>query len=194
MVWLNYSINNWQTYTVVDITQDQRYLFNETILKYGQLYQWKIGFNDSAGNIGVSSEFNFSVIDSYSPDVIQPATQSISSPEFNGTVITSIIVDEEMDASGIDTVWINFTSNNWNSFTVVNITSSQSYTFNETVLSYNQIYHWRIGFNDTSGNTGLSQEFSFTVIDSSPPDIESSPTQTTSNPEFNGTVIASNSR
>ena len=41
----------------------------------------------------------------------------------------------------------------------------ESFNFTDDMLEYNQIYKWRIGYNDSAGNMGVSEEFSFQVID-----------------------------
>ncbi|MHA1966508.1 MAG: hypothetical protein ACW964_01775 [Candidatus Hodarchaeales archaeon] len=191
MVWLNYTLDDWQSFIVADITSTQSFNFTDTMLEYDQTYKWIIGYNDSAGNMGNSSEFSFTVIDSYAPHIELPAVQSTSTPEFNGSVISSIQIIEPTDASGLDTVWINYTIDNWLTYVIANISEFQTYTFIDSMLSYNQFYRWKIGFNDTTGNVDYSQELNFTVIDSYKPDILEIATQSTDNPEFNDSVISS---
>jgi hypothetical protein len=190
-VWINYTINNWDTYTVVNISQTQNFTFNHTIISSGQIYHWIIGYNDTVGNIDFSEEFLFTVIDSYAPDVDEAATQSKSNPEYNETVEISISVSEPINAARIDTIWLNYTTNDWITFTIVNITNTQEYTFVSAMLKYDQIYQWIIGYNDTAGNTGYSNELTFLVIDSFAPDVITPASQTTATPEFNGSVVAS---
>ncbi|MFX0183931.1 MAG: right-handed parallel beta-helix repeat-containing protein [Candidatus Hodarchaeota archaeon] len=185
MVWINYTSNGWQNYTVVDISSSQSYTFSEALLRFGQFYQWKIGFNDTAGNIAFSEMLSFTVIDSYYPDINELADQTTDTPEYNGSVVVSINVTEPVDASGLDTVWINYTTDNWITYDIMDITLLQVYTFNETILEFNQVYKWLIGFNDTEGTAAFSKEFSFTVIDSYSPDVIETPNQTTSTPDYN---------
>jgi hypothetical protein len=187
-IWLNYTTNNWTDFLVIDISLTESFIFNDSLLRYNQIYQWLIGFNDSIGNVGYTNEFIFTVIDSYAPDVELPANQSTSTPEFNGTVATSISVFEPEDAAGLDDVWINYTMDDWATFTIINITKFQMFTFLGDVLEFNQIYKWVIYYNDTVNNIATSEEFSFTVVDSYAPDVDVTPTQSTASPEFNGTV------
>ncbi|MFX1512151.1 MAG: hypothetical protein ACFFCQ_06165, partial [Promethearchaeota archaeon] len=187
-VWLNYTSTNWRSFSVIDITATQNYIFTANLLSYGQTIQWLIGYNDTAGNAAYSNEKSFVVIDTYAPDINREAEQTTQTPEFNGTVVVSIGVSEPIDASGVDMVWLNYTLTNWSSFSVVNITGIQNYTFTEDMLDYGEIYHWFIGYNDTAGNTAKSREFSFTVVDSYAPDIKVAAYQTTTAPEFNDTV------
>ncbi|MFX1249445.1 MAG: right-handed parallel beta-helix repeat-containing protein, partial [Promethearchaeota archaeon] len=187
-IWINYTTNNWLIYTIQDITGTQNFTF--TSLVYGQAYNWIIGYEDIAGNIGYSTKFSFTVVDSYVPDVIEPASQTPSPPyEFNDTVIASINVKEPIVASGLHKIWINYTLDSWATYTVKEITETQNYAF--TYLVYGQTYNWTIGYNDTVGNTGYSNEFSFTVVDNYAPDVLAAASQTTMTPEFNDTVIVS---
>ncbi|MHA2245493.1 MAG: right-handed parallel beta-helix repeat-containing protein [Candidatus Hodarchaeales archaeon] len=190
-VWINYTTNNWVTFTVENITLTQSYTFSKEILTYGQFYRWKIGYNDIAGNSASSEELSFSVIDTYTPDLITSATQTTTTPEYNGTVVASITVSEPGDASGIDTVWIKYSFDNWATSTIANITETQTFSFTDSILFYNQTYQWVIFYNDTSGNTASSEEISFSVFDTYTPDLITSATQTTTTPEYNGTVVAS---
>ncbi|MFX1248746.1 MAG: right-handed parallel beta-helix repeat-containing protein [Promethearchaeota archaeon] len=190
-VWINYTIDNWNNFLVINITETQTFIFTDTNLEYGQIYRWIIAYNDTAGNFATSNEFTFTVIDSYSPDVSITPSQTTSTPDYNGTVIASIVVAEPSDAAGIDTIWINYTSNNWQSFTVANISKTQYYTFNESLLVFGQTFQWIIGYNDSIGNYAISSEFSFVVIDSYAPDVEIKPVQTDSTPEFNGSTSVS---
>ena len=141
------------------------------MLSYSQTYLWIFGFNDSYGNQAFSMESTFFVEDNFAPDVESPPTQTISNPEYNGSVTISIKVNETSDAAGIDKVWVNFTSDNWNTYTLVDITQTQSFTFNESILVFNQTYLWFIGYNDTVSNIAYSEEFTFIVIDDYSPDI-----------------------
>ncbi|MFW9779956.1 MAG: hypothetical protein ACFFE8_13960 [Candidatus Heimdallarchaeota archaeon] len=190
VVWINYSFDDWTSYIIFDITQGQSFVFTQDLLEYGKIYRWVIGFNDTAGNADYSEEYSFLVVDSYAPDVETAASQSTSNPEFNGTVVVSINVTEAIDASGVDTVWINYTSDNWNTFSFITITATQSFTFTENMLRFNQEYRWIIGCNDSAGNIGKTSEFYFFVVDSYAPDVLNPADQTTISPEFNGTVMA----
>ncbi|MHA1966506.1 MAG: hypothetical protein ACW964_01765, partial [Candidatus Hodarchaeales archaeon] len=107
-VWLNYTINEWGTFTVIDITSTQSFTFPSEILEYSQIYKWIISFNDTEGNIGTSEENTFSVVDNYAPDLIVPASQTENFPEFNGSVTVEIKINETNDASGIYLIWINY--------------------------------------------------------------------------------------
>jgi hypothetical protein len=188
MVWINFTTNNWATYTIKDITPTQNYAF--TSLVYSQTYNWTIGYNDTAGNTGYSTEFSFTVVDTFTPDTVITANQNTTTPEFNETVIVSINITEPINASGLHKVWINYTINNWASYTIKDITPTQNHTF--TSLVYGQTYNWTIGYNDTVGNTGYSTEFFFTVVDSYAPDVIETANQTPSPPyEYNDTVVAS---
>ncbi|MHA2247985.1 MAG: right-handed parallel beta-helix repeat-containing protein, partial [Candidatus Hodarchaeales archaeon] len=186
-VWINYTTNNWVSSIVKEITPTQNYSFTQLI--NGQIYNWTIGYNDTLGNTGNSAEFSFTVVDNYAPDVVIAAIQNTTTPEFNETVLVSINVTEPINASGLHKVWINYTLDNWDSFTVKEITPTQNYSFANLV--YGQIYNWTIGYNDTVGNTGYSNQFSFTVADNYPPDIVIAATQNTTTPEFNETVLVS---
>jgi hypothetical protein len=186
-IWINYTIDNWVTYTIEDITGTQDYTFN--YLVYGQTYNWTIGYNDTFGNTGNSTEFSFTVVDSYAPDVVEIGSQNTTTPEFNETVIVSINVTEPINASGLHKVWINYTTNNWITNTIKDITLTQNYTF--TSLVYGQTYNWTIGYNDTVGNTDYSAELSFTVVDTFAPDIIIAANHNTTTPEFNEIVMVS---
>jgi len=190
-VWINYTMNDWTTVTIVEITGTQLFIFSDTMLEYGQMYKWIIYYNDTAGNEGRSEVFSFTVVDSFEPDIEIPMSQSTTSPEFNDTVYTSITVTEPFDASGLDNVWINYTNDNWVTFFIENITSTQSFSFNASLLRYGQIYHWVIGYNDSAGNVGYSDVFTFIVVDTYAPDVETYASQTTTTPEFNSSVVVS---
>ena len=155
----------WMT-TVIDITATQNYTFTADMLEVGQVYRWFMSYNDTLGNTATSSIFSFRIQDTAAPDVIEDPAQSTNVPEYNETVVISIRVEEDPDAEGLDTVWLNYTTTDWNTFKIINITSTQNYTFSADMLFYGQVYQWIIGFNDTAGNTGYTIDFSFTVVNS----------------------------
>jgi hypothetical protein len=184
MVWLNYTLDNWQTFTLAEITLTQFFNFTDTMLEYNQTYHWVIGYNDTVGKIGWSSEFNFTVKDTHTPTVIKSADQLTGDPEYDSFNNISISVIEPDDASLVDMVWLNYTLDDWLSFTIVDITSTQSFNFTDTMLEYDQTYKWVIGFNDTAGNIGWSSEFTFTVKDNQIPILITPASQQTDSPEY----------
>ena len=170
-IWLNYTNDNWISFSVVNITETGSFTFTDVELEYNQDYYWKMAYNDSEGNTGYSEIISFLVSDSYAPDVTTEATQTTSTPQYNGSIQVSIIVNETIDASGVAVVWLNYSNNNWLTHTVTDITQEQQYTFTESMLEYNQFYQWIIGFNDSAGNVGSTSEFNFTVTDYYAPDV-----------------------
>jgi hypothetical protein len=170
-VWINYSTNNWATYTIKDITLTQNYTFS--FLVYDQTYNWTIGYNDTAGNIDYSLEFSFTIVDTFVPYVVIAANQNTTTPDFNESIMVSINVTEPTNASGL-------TTNNWATNTIKDITLTQNHTF--TSLVYGQTYNWTMGYNDTVGNTGYSTELSFTVADTFAPDVVIAANQNTTTP------------
>jgi hypothetical protein len=78
-----------------------------------------IWYNDTEGNIGWSAEFPFTVRDTQAPTVVKQANQTTENPEYDKFNNISISVVEPDDASQVDKVWLNYTLDNWQTFTVV---------------------------------------------------------------------------
>ncbi|MFX1513441.1 MAG: NosD domain-containing protein, partial [Promethearchaeota archaeon] len=75
-------------------------------------------------------------VDLTAPQVQTAPNQTTYTPDYNDTVTVSITVSEPANAAGLDMVWLNYTTNIWVTFTVVNITETQTYTFNAGLLEY----------------------------------------------------------
>jgi hypothetical protein len=163
---LFYQVDN-GLWTVLDITTLRNHTFTSNIFAYGQVYKWYLQINDTAGNLNTTGIHSFTVVDNTSPTYTNP-TQTNSNIGYDETNTVEVNVIEPIQASGIETILLNYQVNN-GSWIVVDISDASSYTFTADILSYGQVYDWYFWFNDKAGNSNLTAIQSFTIIDTSAP-------------------------
>jgi hypothetical protein len=154
-IYFYYKEENSSEWQRVLITENQSFLFDASLLTYGQVWEWYFWYNDTAGNSDSTSVMSYMVQDfeppSYS-DMNQ--TDDLLTAGENNTV--SIHVWESEDASGISQVWINYRHESQEEvgieWTMKDITESLSYTFYYNDL-LNGTYYWFFEIVDNAGNT-----------------------------------------
>jgi hypothetical protein len=186
-IWLYYQIDG-GSWIKVNVTESSNYTFTADMLKYNQTYDWYFWFNDTAGNWGQTPITTFIVIDT-TPLTYSNLQQTSSSPEYDETNTVSVTINEPVNASGLDSIWLYYQIDG-GSLIDVNVTETSSYTFTANMLKYNQTYDWYFWFNDTAGNWDQTPIISFTVNDTTTPTY-SNLQQTTTNPEYDGSNTVS---
>ncbi|MFX0173804.1 MAG: right-handed parallel beta-helix repeat-containing protein, partial [Candidatus Hodarchaeota archaeon] len=156
-IYIYFRVDN-QTWQKELITETQNYVFNGSILSYGQFWQWYLWYNDTVGNYASTGIFNFTVQDYTAPSYSQiTQTNELINPGENNTV--SLVAFEPEDASGIKTIYLCYTKDpQMNSWTKEDITSEKSFTFTIEYLvgryadDINGIYYWWFELADEAGN------------------------------------------
>jgi hypothetical protein len=179
-IWLHYQIGGGLLSTI-NVTETSSYTFTANMLKFNQTYEWYFGFNDSAGNWAQTPIHTFTVNDTTIP-TYSNLQQTTANPEYNETNTVSVTVNEPLNASGVDTIWLHYQIDG-GALTQINVTGSSSYVFAANILKYNQTYEWYFWFNDTAGNWDQTPENTFTVNDTTTPTY-SNLQQTTASPEY----------
>ncbi|MFX0172318.1 MAG: right-handed parallel beta-helix repeat-containing protein, partial [Candidatus Hodarchaeota archaeon] len=165
-IWLFYRIDS-GTWIQINVTETSSYTFTSNMLKFNQAYDWYFWFNDTAGNSNQTISSTFTIIDITAPTYTD-LNQSNPTSEYNETNTVSVTVNEPVNASGIDSIWLYYRIDD-GSWIQINVTETSSYTFTANMLKYDQIYNWYFWFNDTAGNTNQTTINSFTVIDTIAP-------------------------
>ncbi|MFX0150110.1 MAG: hypothetical protein ACFFAJ_04975, partial [Candidatus Hodarchaeota archaeon] len=171
-----------------NVTSTSNYTFHNNILAYNQNYEWYFWFNDTAGNSNQTSLNSFIVIDTTAP-TYSGLSQTNPTPEYDEANTVSIIVNEPINASGVDSIWLYYRIDG-GTWIQINVTESSSYTFTANMLKYDQTYDWYFWFNDTAGNNNQTFSNTFTVTDTTAPTY-SGLNQTNPTPEYNETNIVS---
>jgi hypothetical protein len=186
-IWLHYQIDG-DSLRMVNVTESSSFTFTASILKYNQTYEWYFWFNDTAGNWAQTPVTTFTVNDTISPTYSE-LQQTTASPEYDETNTVSVSVNEPVNASGVDTIWLHYQIDG-GSLRMVNVTESSSFIFTANMLKYNQMYDWYFWFNDTAGNWAQTPITTFTVNDTTTPSY-SDLQQTTVSPEYDGSNTVS---
>jgi hypothetical protein len=155
-VYIFYRVDN-QTWRKTLITETQKYVFNASILSYGQFWEWFLWYNDTVGNRAQTEINNFTVQD-YTPPSYSQITQTneLIKPRENNTV--SLVASEPEDASGIKTIYLCFTKDpQKRSVNKEDITSERKFSITPEYLSsiyedINGIYYWWFEIVDEAGN------------------------------------------
>lgn len=187
-VLLYYRIDN-GSWVENNVSSTHNYTFTADDLWYDQFYEWYFWFNDTSGNNTQTPFQSFTVSDSTVPSYSN-LNQTSSTPEYNESNTVSVTITEPIDASGIDSVLLHYTTNNWITDTIIDVTSSQTFVFTAKMLSYGQKYEWYFWFNDTAGNSAQTPLQSFSVIDTFEPDIITLARSYTSTPPTSPTTTA----
>ncbi len=132
---------------------------------YGTILKFRIYANDSSNNIAVTSEYQVIFTDRVDPVILQvDLNTSIVFPE-QAVQINVSASDISTHASGIYKAYLNWTSDNWTSFTVETMTDLGSNKFTGVIQGYpaNTLVRYVIFVNDTAGNSVISSEYSYKV-------------------------------
>ncbi|MGQ4834358.1 MAG: right-handed parallel beta-helix repeat-containing protein [Candidatus Asgardarchaeia archaeon] len=168
-VLLAYLINDQWFYTEMSLVNNSLY---EGYIPQQPSLTWvyfKIIANDTFGNIGETGMFSYQVID-VTPPVINNITWTPEKPKASDTVTVHAKV---YDDSSIDTVLLFYSDspeNYWNTIvmhTVSDLYEGEIPSFPEFTTVYFYIFA-----NDTYGNTATSSVYNYSVVDSTPPQID----------------------
>jgi hypothetical protein len=188
IVLLYYRVDNGSWLSEI-IANHKNYIFTSEILRYGEIYDWYLWFNDTAGNYNQTMIQNFSVVDTTYPSFTNLSITN-SEPGYNESVVISINVYEPLDACGVESIFIYYSIED--ELFIEDITLTQNYTFAANLLRYGQIYSWFILFNDSEGNYNQTSLNMYQVVDTTAPNLSS---KTHGIPEYDndyeisGTVI-----
>ncbi|MHA1227381.1 MAG: hypothetical protein ACTSPV_11615, partial [Candidatus Hodarchaeales archaeon] len=166
LVYYRINLDSW---IMVDVTTTSYFIFTANMLSYGEIYDWFFWFNDKEGNSNQTQMKSFMVVDNTVSSWFI-LNQTSPTPEHNENNIVFVNVTEPLDASGVDTVLLYYRLDS-GSWTVIDVSSTQNYTFTANMLIYNQFYEWYFWFNDTAGNSAQTPLQSFIVVDTISPHI-----------------------
>jgi hypothetical protein len=170
-------------WTVLDVTGRENYTFVTDLLFYGQVWELYFWGNDTAGNSLQTPLLSFTIVDT-GTRLFSVVNQTNPTPEYNDFNLAFIEIEEPAGSSGIDTALLYY-SVDGGPWIKVDVTGIYNFTFEPTMLNYNQTYNWYFWLNDTAGNTNKTALFSFKVTDRTSP-LYSHPSQTNYAPEYNG--------
>jgi cytochrome c biogenesis protein ResB len=105
-IWLHYQIDGGLLRTI-NVTETSNYIFTANMLKYNQMYDWYFWFNDTAGNWAQTSTNTFTVNDTTAP-TYSDLQQSNPTPEYDENNTVSVTVNEPLNASGVDEIWLHY--------------------------------------------------------------------------------------
>ena len=177
-------------------------IFNESILHFSPTtdgtFGWQVWANDSAGNIGISGIYTFTVYLRPPPGFSNPQTNA-SSITFNGSDIQINITASDLD-TGIDSCILstNDTSGNtWGNKTTITFGGGSPVTaiWNETIVYFpleGGTYGWKAQCNDTLGYSNISNIYTFTVQDLTTPPTFSNNKTNASLTTYNATDVQIN--
>jgi len=166
---LSYQVNSgdW-TNTTMNRT-DGLYVAEIPPQPYDSTVNYKIYAYDWACNRAISKTYSYVVADSY-PPVISCVYHTPSSPEYNETVSVFAIVTEPQNASGVQSVTLNY----WNGsvWTPIDMTrEGDVYNATITPLPYGTKVKYWVNASDHAGNWIASCVYSYVVGDRKPPRI-----------------------
>jgi len=101
--------------------------------------------------------------------VVWEVKRSIDSPEYNQSVVVSVTTTDQH--SDLDKVILSYYNLDWHNL-IMTLQSNGLYEEEIPPHPYGTIVKYKIYANDTRGNTALSDTYSYTVVDKTPPLIE----------------------
>jgi hypothetical protein len=142
------------------------YYFNDTYSMLGT-YSYFIWANDTYHNSNISQIYNFSIVDTLSPEIRN--VDANPDPQIPGGYVN--ISCNVTDNVAVDEVWVNITypDSSYHNKTML----GGSYYFNDTYF-LRGVYSFFIWANDTNKNSNISTTYSFEIINQ-PPYVPSNP-------------------
>ncbi|MGM0686657.1 MAG: S8 family serine peptidase [Promethearchaeati archaeon] len=174
-VYLQYNVSGWpENNTVPMIKQSSgNYAVEIGPFNYSQSVHYSVFANDTGGNSNQSSWATFIIDDTVNPDMVNP-WRNATSPGAGHDVAVSIDVLEPAGASGVDTVLLNYSTNDWSNFTVLTMQRTQD-TYSAVIPGQplDTSVEYLFWANDTEGNTNYTSIYNYTTIspESNPPII-----------------------
>ncbi|HEC82793.1 MAG TPA: PKD domain-containing protein, partial [Thermoplasmatales archaeon] len=147
---MNYTGNYWKyTILVNDMSKILHYIFSTV---------------DSSGNWNNTSIKNVTIVDTTPPEIKNVSANPLHQEYGKYVNITCDVTDNV--AVNVVKVNITYPDNSQHNFTM-----NAGYYFNQ---SYSMIgtYHYFIWANDTSSNSNVSSTYTFTIVDTTPPEIK----------------------
>ncbi len=170
-VLLRYDVDEWTDPQQVVVMTLSMGKYSATIgtFAYSQTVYYAVYANNTAGSSVQTSVMQFSVDDDR-PPVLSGAWRNSTAADHN--VAVSIDVTEEVGASGVDTVWLNYTVDDWAHNLVVVLTESHG-TFSGIIPGQPDSTHVQYCFvaKDVADNWNMTDIFEYITIDVDAPII-----------------------
>jgi hypothetical protein len=183
-VFLKYEVGGWINPTYAEMTQQPSGNFTVSIgpFAFSETVHYSIYANDSAGNDAEALNGLFWTDDNVGPSLSNP-WRNATTPGEGRDVAVSIDASEPVNAAGLDTVLLNYTTDSWSTFHVVamiNDTGTYRATIpGQTLGTTVQYFFWA---NDTEGNINTTPIHSYpTVADERNPPVIGTPVRTPTN-------------
>ncbi|MFX1534477.1 MAG: S8 family serine peptidase [Promethearchaeota archaeon] len=174
---ITYTTDNWASNTNISMTYVGGSSFTGEIpyYPYGTLVKYKV-YAFGHGWFRVSSEYNYTSLGDTTPPVIHSVQRNVTTVYANKNVQISANVTDL--GSGINFVQLNWTSDNWGTYTLVNMTL-QSGFYIATISGFpvGTVIKYYIFAEDNVGLKTISSEYSYTVQVQT-----TTPTSTTTSP------------
>ncbi|MHA1289574.1 MAG: hypothetical protein ACTSPB_19480, partial [Candidatus Thorarchaeota archaeon] len=154
---------------------------------YGRNVRYFFNATDNAGNSYLTSTYSYSVGDTIDP-VITSVDRNEQHPDYDTQVVITVDASEPADASGIDSIILIYSSNNWMSNSSQDITLTRNGTL--PYYSYGTTVRYMINITDVAGNWVTSNAYSYFVNDTKSPSISGISRNVTS-PEYDDVVNVS---
>jgi glucose/arabinose dehydrogenase len=123
-------------------------------------YHYRVKSNDASANLSISSDFTFSTLDITPPVISGVAVASIGGTGATIQWTTNELSDSQVEY-GLTTAY--------GSTTTINPALVTSHNVALSGLTDSTTYHYRVKSKDSSGNLGVSGDFTFTTLDVTPP-------------------------
>ncbi len=183
-VFLKYEVGGWIDPTYAEMTQQPSGNFTVSIgpFVFSETVHYSVYANDSAGNDAETLNVSFWIDDNVGPSLSNP-WRNATTPGEGRAVAVSIDASETVNAAGLDTVLLNYTTNSWSTFHIIAMTNDTG-TYRATILGQTlgttvQYFFWA---NDTKGNINTTPTYSYiTVADESNPPVIGTPVRTPTN-------------
>jgi len=162
LVILNYSTDGLPIQVVMNPKGGYGDLFTVTLPSFSECPNITYNFiaNDTNGNVNVTQLYMINVTDNKLPSIDNIQRDPAAPSQTDDVNITADITDNV----NVSIVFLNWTNNNWASYTEVQMTKGGN-TYNATIpqqASFTTVKYW-IWANDTNANSKKSAEFSYTV-------------------------------
>ncbi|MHA1683863.1 MAG: DUF7743 domain-containing protein, partial [Promethearchaeota archaeon] len=171
-------------------------IWNATIPRqnYGTYVRYYVTVSDKEGNSVTSSTYSYTVNDTASPTF--GAITSVNTTYYQNSVVTGIVNEPftPKRASGVALVQLNATYNgggSWNLYSMSRITGTKfsgSYRVSLPDLNYNTNVTYHIIATDEEGNTAISSQYSFLILDNVKP-VFMQVNQSFASPDYNDSQV-----
>jgi len=161
---IEYGLDTNYNSNVIDSSLNSTHSYTLNGLTKNTTYHFRLNNTDPSGNMISSSDYTFTTIDTtdYTPPVMTFASSTDITNVSDTSAVISWVTDEVASSSlsfGIDTTYA--------SSTLTNDYLNTSHTYNISGLNKGTTYHFQMKNTDASGNTAVSEDFTFTTTDSS---------------------------